>query len=57
MAGLVMDDLGVVPLAEAKSPYSRSRRVRNCSWSVMGLNCDLNSVWLADARQVPEGKP
>jgi len=57
VAGLVMDDLGVVPLAEAKSPYSRSRRVRNCSWSVMGLNCDLNSVWLADAKLTREKQP
>jgi len=57
VVGLVTGDLGVVPLAEAKIPFSRSRRIRNCSWSVLGLNCDLNSVWLADARQVAEEKP
>jgi len=55
--GLVTDDLGVVPLAEAKIPYARSRRVRNCTWSVIGLNCDLNAVWLADTRPAPEPVP
>jgi ABC-type transport system substrate-binding protein len=49
VAGLVMEDLGVVPLAETKTAFARARRVRNCTWSVIGLNCDLNAVWLADA--------
>ena len=48
VTGLVMEDVAVVPLAETKIPFARSRRVRNCTWSVTGSNCDLNAVWLAD---------
>jgi peptide/nickel transport system substrate-binding protein len=46
----LMDDVAFVPLIEARSPYARSRRVRNCAWAPLGLNCDLSSVWLGDAR-------
>ena len=50
----LMDDVAFVPLIEARSPYARSRRVRNCTWAALGLNCDLSSLWLADAR--PSGR-
>jgi peptide/nickel transport system substrate-binding protein len=46
-AALLMDDMAHVPLLERKVPYGRSRRVRNCSWTVLGFNCDLTAVWLA----------
>jgi len=45
----LMDDVALVPLIEDKQPYARSRRVRNCTWLVLGMNCDLTSVWLGDA--------
>ena len=48
-AALLMDDVAQVPLLERKVPYGRSRRVRNCSWTVLGFNCDLTAVWLAGA--------
>ena len=48
-ARLLVEDAALVPLTEQKLPYAKSRRVRGCDWSVMGLNCDLTSVWLADA--------
>jgi peptide/nickel transport system substrate-binding protein len=48
-ARLLLADVALVPLTEQKLPYAQSRRVRNCRWSVLGLNCDLTSVWLADA--------
>jgi hypothetical protein len=44
-----MDYVALVPLTESKAPYARSRRVRHCTWSVLGPNCHLTSVWLADA--------
>jgi hypothetical protein len=40
----------LAPLIERKLAYAKSRRVRGCVWSVLGINCDLTSVWLADAR-------
>jgi ABC-type transport system substrate-binding protein len=48
-AALLMDDMAHVPLLERKVPYGRSRRVRNCSWTVLGFNCDLTALWLANA--------
>jgi peptide/nickel transport system substrate-binding protein len=45
----LMDDIAFVPLTEERSPYARSRRVRNCKWAPFGLNCDLSSLWLAGA--------
>jgi ABC-type transport system substrate-binding protein len=51
----VMNDRAIIPLAEYKSPYARSRRVRGCTWSVFGLNCDLTALWLADAAPKPRG--
>jgi peptide/nickel transport system substrate-binding protein len=49
----VMDDVALVPLIEDKAAFARSRRVRNCTWAVFGLNCDLASVWLAGAALRP----
>ena len=46
----LMDDVAFVPLIEERTPYARSRRVRNCTWAPLGLNCDLSSLWLAGAR-------
>lgn len=46
-ARLLMEDVAHVPLIERKTAYARSRRVRNCVWQVIGLNCNLSSVWLA----------
>ncbi|MEI6667758.1 MAG: ABC transporter substrate-binding protein [Acidobacteriota bacterium] len=48
-AGRLMDDVALVPLLEIRVPYARSRRVRGCAWSVIGLNCSLSALWLADA--------
>ena len=45
----VMADVGIVPLLQVKTTYMRSSRLRHCLWSVMGTQCDLTSVWLADA--------
>jgi ABC-type transport system substrate-binding protein len=45
----VMDDVAIVPLAEYKLAYGRSRRVRNCTWPFVSLNCELTKVWLANA--------
>ena len=49
----VMDDLAIVPLIEKKTCWMRSTRARNCIWNVMGSQCDLTTLWLADAA----GKP
>jgi ABC-type transport system substrate-binding protein len=49
VARLLSDDVADVPLIELKTPFSRSRRVRNCTWLTSGMNCDLNNVWLSDA--------
>jgi len=46
---LLMEEVATVPLIEMKVPYARSRRVRGCTWSAYGINCDLTAVWLADA--------
>jgi len=51
----LMDDVALVPLIEGRSAYARSRRVRNCTWAPLGLNCDLSSLWLADARPASGG--
>ena len=51
----LIDDVAFVPLIEERTAYARSRRVRNCSWAPMGLNCDLSSIWLAGARHTPGG--
>jgi len=51
----LMDDVAFVPLIEERSPYARSRRVRNCTWAPLGLNCDLSSLWLAGARPTSGG--
>lgn len=48
-AHLLLEDAALVPLIERKLAWSRSRRVRNCQWSILGSNCDLTAVWLADA--------
>jgi peptide/nickel transport system substrate-binding protein len=54
----VMDDVAIVPLIERKTGWMRSSRVRNCSWSVLGMQCILTAVWLADAAHAkPEGRP
>jgi peptide/nickel transport system substrate-binding protein len=49
----VMDDLAIVPLIEKKTCWMRSTRARNCIWNVTGSQCDLTTLWLADAA----GKP
>jgi ABC-type transport system substrate-binding protein len=54
----VMDDVAIVPLIERKSGWMRSSRVRNCVWSVLGQQCVLSAVWLADAAPArAEGRP
>jgi ABC-type transport system substrate-binding protein len=45
----VMQDLAIVPVIEKKTSWMRSSRVRNCIWTVVGSQCDLTTVWLADA--------
>ena len=45
----VMQDLAVVPVIEKKTSWMRSSRVRNCIWTIVGSQCDLTTVWLADA--------
>jgi ABC-type transport system substrate-binding protein len=45
----LMNDVALVPLVEIKAVFARSRRVRGCTWAVFGMNCDLTSLWLADA--------
>jgi ABC-type transport system substrate-binding protein len=45
---LAMEEVAIVPLIETKTPYSHSRRLRNCTWAVLDPNCDITSVWLAD---------
>jgi ABC-type transport system substrate-binding protein len=42
-----MEDVALVPLVEVKDPFAHSRRLRNCTWAVVGRNCDITSVWLA----------
>jgi ABC-type transport system substrate-binding protein len=51
----VMNDVALIPLTERKVPFARSMRVRGCTWSVFGLNCDLTALWLADAAPKPGG--
>ncbi|MEI6667759.1 MAG: ABC transporter substrate-binding protein [Acidobacteriota bacterium] len=55
VARRLIDDLALIPLAEGKAAYPKSRRVRNCSWDVFSFNCDLAAVWLADAGSRPGG--
>jgi ABC-type transport system substrate-binding protein len=45
----VMRDLAIVPVIEKKSAWMRSSRVRNCTWTIVGSQCDLTTAWLADA--------
>jgi ABC-type oligopeptide transport system substrate-binding subunit len=45
----VIDDVGVIPLIEAKRGMLRSTRVRNCLWYSLSDSCDLASLWLVDA--------
>jgi ABC-type transport system substrate-binding protein len=47
---LLMEEVAEIPLIEQKTAYAKSRRVRGCSWSALGMNCDLTAVWLSDAR-------
>lgn len=49
----IMQDLVIVPVIEKKTSWMRSSRVRNCIWTIMGSQCDLTTVWLADG--VPAG--
>jgi len=49
----LMNDVALVPLVEYKAAYARSRRVRNCTWDALGLNCDITALWLADATATP----
>jgi ABC-type transport system substrate-binding protein len=51
----LMNDVALIPLTEFKMPYARSRRVRGCTWSVFGMNCDTTALWLADAAPKPGG--
>jgi peptide/nickel transport system substrate-binding protein len=44
-----MEEVAIIPLIEIKSPYSHSRRLRNCTWAVLAPTCDICSVWLTDA--------
>jgi len=55
VAQLLMEDVAHVPLIERKTAFARSRRVRNCAWQVLGLNCHLSSLWLADRTSTPAG--
>ena len=48
-AGQVMSDIAIIPLIERKSGHMLGSRVRHCSWSILGDQCDLTQVWLADA--------
>jgi peptide/nickel transport system substrate-binding protein len=45
----VMEDVAIVPVIERKSGVMLSYRVRNCVWSVLGQQCLLTALWLADA--------
>jgi peptide/nickel transport system substrate-binding protein len=51
----IMQDLAIVPLIEKKTSWMRSSRVRNCTWTIMGSQCDLTTVWLADAAAARSG--
>jgi peptide/nickel transport system substrate-binding protein len=42
-------DLPVVPLVEIKRGMMRAANVKNCLWLPAASQCDLVSVWLADA--------
>jgi hypothetical protein len=48
-----MEDAGVVPLNEGKTPIYRSSRVRNCVFSNLSFNCDITALWLAGASSGP----
>jgi peptide/nickel transport system substrate-binding protein len=52
-ATLIMEDAGVVPLNEGKTPIYRSDRVRNCVFSNLSFNCDITALWLAGASSGP----
>ena len=51
----LMSDVAIVPLVESKYAFARSGRVRNCTWDALGLNCELTSLWLANAAANPRG--
>jgi ABC-type transport system substrate-binding protein len=53
VARLLMDEVASIPLVVKKVAYMHSSRVRNCTWSVVGTNCDLTALWLADATARP----
>jgi ABC-type transport system substrate-binding protein len=53
----IMEDVAIVPLIEVKMAFAHSRRLRNCTWNVFGPNCDITSVWLADAVNAKEIQP
>ncbi len=42
----VMDDVAIVPLIEHRDAYMSSSRIRNCRWSVFGMQCDMTALWL-----------
>ncbi len=42
----VMDDVATVPLIEKRSASMSSSRIRNCRWSVFGMQCDMTALWL-----------
>ena len=54
-ARLVMDHVALVPLVEYKCNFARSRRVRNCAWTMLGLDCDPTTLWLSDAERKAAG--
>jgi ABC-type transport system substrate-binding protein len=56
VARLLSDEVADVPLVELKTPFSKSRRVRYCTWLPSGINCDLNNLWLADAPRAEAAK-
>jgi peptide/nickel transport system substrate-binding protein len=52
----VMEDVAIVPVIERKAGVMLSSRVRNCVWSVLGQQCLLTALWLADAAPEMQGK-
>ena len=54
----VMEDVAIVPVIERKTGVMLSSRVRNCVWSVLGQQCLLTALWLADtAPDMAENRP
>jgi ABC-type transport system substrate-binding protein len=52
----VTDDVAIVPLLELKSAWMHSSRLQHCIWSVLGQQCILTAVWLADAAPARAGE-